>query len=54
MYLGAPADLACSRIVGMEEIQVMLTYRRGTDMRTERIVREIARSLRNGRIQRTG
>ena len=54
MYVGAPADLACSRIVGMEEIQVVLTYRRGTDMRTERTVREIARSLRSGRIQRTG
>jgi len=54
MYVGAPADLACSRIAGLEEIQLVLTYRRGTDMRTERIVREIARSLRNGRIQRTG
>jgi DNA-binding transcriptional LysR family regulator len=54
MYVGAPADLACSRIAGLEEIRLVLTYRRGTDMRTERIVREIARSLRNGRIQRTG
>jgi DNA-binding transcriptional LysR family regulator len=54
MYVGAPADLACSRIAGMEEIQLVLTYRRGTDMRTEKIIREIARSLRNSRIQRTG
>jgi DNA-binding transcriptional LysR family regulator len=54
MYLAAPADLVCSRIAGMEEIQLVLTYQRGTDMRTERIVRGIARSLRNGRIQRTG
>jgi DNA-binding transcriptional LysR family regulator len=54
MYLGAPADLACSRITGMEEIQLVLTYRRGTDMRTEKIVREIARSLRNGRIEKAG
>ena len=53
MYLGAPADLACSRIAGMEEIQLVLTYRRGTDMRTEKITREIARSLRNARIQMT-
>jgi DNA-binding transcriptional LysR family regulator len=54
MYVGAPADLHCSRIADLEETQLVLTYRRGTDMRTEKIIREIARSLRDGRIERTG
>jgi len=54
MYVGAPADLDCSRIAGLEEAQLVLTYRRGTDMRTEKIIREIARSLRDGRIEKTG
>jgi DNA-binding transcriptional LysR family regulator len=54
MYVGASADLASSRIAGMEEIQLVLTYRRGADMRTEKVIREIARSLRNGRIEQAG
>ena len=49
MYVGAPADLDCSRIAGLEETPLVLTYRRATDMRTEKIIREIARSLRDGR-----
>ena len=54
MYVGAPADLDCSRIAGLKETQLVLTYRRGTDMRTEKIIREIARSLRDERIEKTG
>jgi hypothetical protein len=46
MYVGAPADLDCSRIAGLEDIHLVLTYRRAADRRTERIVREVARSLR--------
>ena len=47
MYVGPPADLDCSRIAGLDETQLVLTYRRAADRRTEQIVREIARSLRN-------
>jgi DNA-binding transcriptional LysR family regulator len=54
MYVGAPADLDCSRIADLEETQLVLIYRRGTDMRTEKIIREIARSLRDERIEKTG
>jgi DNA-binding transcriptional LysR family regulator len=54
MYVGAPAELDSSRIAGLEAIQLVLTFRRGTDTRTEKIVREIARSLRNLRAKKTG
>jgi len=54
MYVGAPADLDCSRIAGLNGIHLVLTYRRAADRRTERIVREIAGSLRDGRIEKTG
>jgi hypothetical protein len=54
MYVGAPAELDSSLIAGLEVIQLVLTYRRGTDTRTEKIVREIARSLRNLRTKKTG
>jgi DNA-binding transcriptional LysR family regulator len=46
MYGGAPADLDCSRIAGLDDTHLVLTYRRAADKRTERIVREIARLLR--------
>src|SRR6266567_4630833 len=46
MYVGAPPDLDCSRIAGLDDIHLVLTYRRAADRRTERIVREIAGSLR--------
>jgi DNA-binding transcriptional LysR family regulator len=54
MYVGAPAELDSSLIAGLESIQLVLTYRRGADTRTEKIVREIARSLRNLRAKRAG
>jgi predicted DNA-binding transcriptional regulator YafY len=54
MYVGSPRDLDCSRIAVLEESHLVLTYRRGTDNRTEKIVREIARCLRNGRVEKTG
>jgi hypothetical protein len=52
MYVGAQDQLANSRIDGLPEIELVLTYQRSTDSRTQRIVREFARSLRDVRTEK--
>lgn len=54
MCAGAPSSLACSRIAGLQDLELVLVYRRGAAMKTQRIVREIANSLRHVRIAKAG
>ena len=54
MYAGAPDQLANSRIRDLEEIELVLTCQRDTDGRTQRIVREIGRLLRDMRKEKAG
>jgi DNA-binding transcriptional LysR family regulator len=54
MCVGAPSTLECSRISGLEDIQLVLTYHQNTSNRTQRIIREIANSLRHVHVQKAG